>query len=386
MTPLRVLYVNHAGLVSGAEIVLARVTGRLDPARFRRIALCPADGRLAAFWADAMDEVLPLPMTTEPVPPLPRAWEVVRSASAVRRAIREKRIDLVHANSPRACLVAGPAARLAGVPLVWHMHDIPKDRAAGRAAIRAASRLASAIVGVSFATCRALVALGAQERKVRRIHNGMDVGEYVARAAERAAGFPIAEGAPVVAMIGQVTPWKGTDVLVAAIPKVLEAVPEARFVVVGDSPFPVSEKYRADLERRTREAPWAARVTWLRFREDVPAILARADVVVHASVLPDPLPTVVLEAMALGRAVVASRVGGVPEMVDDGVTGTTYPPGDARALAEAIATILGDPGTARRLGDSAALKVREHFPIARQVAEILDLYRLLTPGHPAWNA
>ena len=363
-----------------------RMIERLDPGGFVRVGLCPFDGELHERYRAIMEAVEPLPMRSDSKGLWTKTREYAAAMADVRRAVRRHRIDLIHANSFRSALICGPVGRLAGVPVIWHMHDILKPKRLNRLLVRLCSRMATAIVGPSEATCRGMLALSAQPSRMNKIHNGIALNALAE--GSPGDGNPLAElpdGAPAVVMVGQITEWKGQHVLLEAVGSILESVPEARVFFVGEGLYPWDKVYEAGLKNTAGERGLDAHVTWLGFRKDVPAIMRRADVVVHCSIRPDPLPTVIVEGMALGRVVVASHIGGVPEMVVDGETGHIYPPGDSKALAARVIEVLSDPDRAREMGHKARRRIGESFTIEKNVASILGLYRRVLPDHPVWT-
>jgi glycosyltransferase involved in cell wall biosynthesis len=252
--------------------------------------------------------------------------------------VREQKIDLVHAHLTYSAIWGALLTRKTGVPSVATLHVAPsatkeqESSAVSKAKVEVKDRLmrfalnrwSNAIVTVS-AGLQKVYGAGLDARKVHVVHNGIDVERFRRdRAPARARlerEFAIAPGLPLAVTVSVLRAGKGIEVLLDAAAR----VPDMQFLVIGDGP---------------KRAAWQAldrtgRVRWAGYRTDVNELLAGADVFVHPS-LDDAFPTVLLEAMAAGLPVVASRVGGIPEIVADGVTGRLVPPGDAAALAAAI--------------------------------------------------
>jgi glycosyltransferase involved in cell wall biosynthesis len=181
------------------------------------------------------------------------------------------------------------------------------------------------------------------------------------------------EDAPVAGMVGRLVDWKGPDRFLEAAALVAAEMPRARFMLVGDAIFGEAG-YVDGLKAMAARLGLDERVVFTGFREDALRIMAGLDVLVHASLLPDPLPTVLVEAMALGLPVVAADAGGVREIVVDGVTGMVVRPGDAGAMGQAMLAILSTPGKAEEMGAAGRERARELFDIAarsRQLEEEL---------------
>lgn len=290
----------------------------------------------------------------------------LRDVAAFRRLLallRERRIELIHAHLTYSAIWGAIASRITGIPSIASLHVSPeatrtlKDSALHRVATDLRDRLMRAILNrwarsvivVSGALRDDYVARGLALGKIRVVHNGIAL-ERFRRARDEcreriARELDIPAGAPIIATVAVLRPKKGIEVLLEAA----RDVPGAYFLIAGEGPL------REQWTALAQTLGVADRVRWAGFRTDVDAILAGCDLFVHPS-LDDAFPTVLLEAMAAGLPIVASHVGGIPEIVDDGETGTLVPPGDAKALAHAIRELLADERTLRRM--SAATSTR----------------------------
>ncbi len=170
---------------------------------------------------------------------------------------------------------------------------------------------------------------------------------------------------PLLGVIGRITPGKGIAHLIGALPRITEECPDARLVVVGSG----ENDHLSQLRALAARLNVTSAVVWAGYRDDVPEVLSALDVCVLPS-LEESFPLTLLEAMAAGLPVVASDVGGVPECVVPGETGTLVPPGDSDSLAEAIAGLLKDPELGHRFGHSGRARVKEHFSLEGQTARI----------------
>lgn len=280
---------------------------------------------------------------------LPRLLGVVRS---VGRILRRRRPDVVLSWMSKAHLYAAPAAALLGIPAAWFQHGLPK-------ASDPIDRLVALAPAARVIACSQFVA-GAQQaiwphRPVRVIHPGIDTDGTLPQHGESdrtRAALGIPAGAPVVGIVGRLQRWKGMHVLVEAMPAVLRSHPNAHAVIVGGE-HPLEPGYRAELERRIEDLRLPGRVHLAGYQPDARAWIAGFDVAVHASD-DEPFGIVVLEAMSLGRPLVAGAGGGPSEIVRDGVEGFLVPFGDAEALAGRIVRYLDDPALAQRMGAAAA--------------------------------
>jgi glycosyltransferase involved in cell wall biosynthesis len=269
----------------------------------------------------------------------------------------------------KAHVYAGPAALAAGVPAVWWQHGLPS---------RGIDRLATwipacRILACSNAAARAQQALGARRADLRTIYPPVDF-RLVARAPTQAEartklGLPTA--GLIVGIVARLQRWKGIDVLLDAARLWLREGADVFFVVVGGR-HSLEPDYELEVKRRAHELGVGDRVRFTGHCTNVMDWLAAMDIVVNAS-FGEPFGMTIVEAMALGKAVVATRVGGPLEIVTDGVDGLLVPPGDAAALAAALSR-LADAGLRRRLG-SAARERATVYALPRFVAEVNDALR-----------
>lgn len=295
------------------------------------------------------------------------AW--AGDGATLARLARARDVALVHSNTS-VTLGGAPAARLAGVPHVWHVREIYADFARGFPALRRLLLSAQALPCVSDAV-RAQFA-GAPQAVT--LHDGVTVppapGDRVA--ARAALGLP-AE-AFVVAVLGRIAAWKGQDVLLRA----LAQLPGDAVALVAGAPWPGDEARLAELHDLVTALRLGDRVRFAGLLGDPRPAYSAADVVAVPSTLPDPFPNAALEAAASGCCVVASAHGGVTEMLADRRTGVLVTPGDVDALADALAALHGDPARRAALGAAAAADVAQRFTTARMLGELQALYdRLL---------
>ena len=293
--------------------------------------------------------------------------------------LRRERPHIVHVNSAKAAALGRLAALLVRVPIrIYTVHGwaFLAHRGATSALYRWAERflrpLTTVTVCVAESERRTGLAAGAcEERTTVVIHNGIDSSR--ARAAEAHPG-PLR-----LVTVGRLQAPKDAVTLVRAL--ALVQGPRFDAIVVGDGPD------RPAVEDEVRSRGLEPTVELAGEREDVPEILAGADVFVLSS-LSEGLPLSILEAMAAGLPVVASSVGGIPEVVIDGETGLLVPPGDPQSLAAAIERLLADPALRRRLGEAGRIRVAEHFDLAAVHRAHLDLYRgvLARAGFPLPSA
>ncbi|MEO6527375.1 MAG: glycosyltransferase family 4 protein [Gemmatimonadaceae bacterium] len=367
-TATSVLFVDHTGVMGGAQHSL------LDIAEAHRatgaIALLE-DGPYAIALASRGVRIIRLAggaalrevKKSSRVPAIGALVATCRLAYRLSRTARS--FDLLYANSPKSFLVAALAGAIARKPVIWHLRDILGDghfsRTNVRVMVTAANWGAARVVANSHATGDAFVHAGGRRALVSVVHNGIDPAPYDGlasgtRAAVRAE-LGIAGDVFLVGIFSRLHPWKGQTVLLDAIAR----MPNVHALIVGGALFSGEAPYEAELRSRSELPSYAGRVHMLGARDDVPRLLAACDVVVHASVLAEPFGRVLVEAMLAGRPVVATRAGGVPEVVTDGETGVLVAPGDARALTEALDALRRDPARVAELARRGAAHARLRF-------------------------
>ena len=287
--------------------------------------------------------------------------DTCRQAFAFARWCARQRIQVVHTADLYTNIFALPAAAFARVPVrIGSRRGLNTDRTATQLAMqRAAYKCAHSIVANSRAIAAHLATENVRSGKVVVVPNGIEPGGFVpakARARRRE-----------VLVVANLRPEKGYDVLVDAAQRLLPHYPDAHFRCVGTG----NERER--LQAQASALGVAHAFTWMGARDDVPALLAEADVFVLPS-RTESMPNSVLEAMAAALPVVASAVGGVPEVIDHGRTGLLFPAGDATALAGVLGKVMGDADLGTELGNNARSEVREHYSFDRMVNAIDSLY------------
>lgn len=301
------------------------------------------------------------------------------SARALPRILRAERPRLVHTHSAKAGMLGRWAARRVGVPAVVHtphvfpfqMDCAPWQRALYRMLERRAAQWTGRVICVSRAEAEAARVAGiGPASRLTVVHNGITLPvPRGARAPARAAlGLPA--DARVIGTIGRCVAQKGHADLIEALPALCEAVPKVHCAIVGTGPL------RGALEARARALGVAARCTWLPERDHLAEVRSALDLFVLPSRW-EGLPYALLEAMGSGLPVVATAVGGVPEVVRDGVDGTLVATASPTALAHAITALLRDPARAAAAGQAARERVAADFRREDMLAATRGIYEAL---------
>jgi glycosyltransferase involved in cell wall biosynthesis len=367
--------------VGGTEKQVMNLADRLDRERFDLSFGC------LKLWGDLLEEVerQQLKVTEYPLRSFyrPNALrQMLRFASDLRQA----RMQIVHSYNFYANVFSIPAAKFAGVPcVVASIRDMgaymtPMQQRAQRLMCRYADH-----VVVNAAAIRTwLVDQGYAPEKISVIRNGLDMRKYGPRndGAILRRQFWIPAHVPLVVMLSRLNPQKGVEYFLEAAALVRQRCPKAHFLIVGeafintDGVFRPDETYRKELQDKAVQLGISDHTRFTGMRSDVPEILGAAAV----SVLPsfsEGISNTLLESMAAGAPVVATRVGGTPEIIEDGKHGLLVPPGDAKALADSICIILESPQLAAQLSGEARRRVDAEFSFDNMVRETEDLYMAL---------
>lgn len=346
---MRALFGLGAGERGGAERALLALVRHLPDHGVDPVVAAMAKGPFVDELVESGVEVIHLPE----VPRLRAGWALPAAIWRLADAARSTRADVIVGSGEKMALLAVPAARRAGSRSAAWLHDAPGHTASGRWIQHLLGRVAPdvAIASSRWMSQAFAARLG---RPVECVPYGLELAELtdVPAAPDVCAGW---EGRTVFCFVGRLQHWKGVDVyLRAAADLHRRHGGDVGFLVLGGSLFGREEGYAATLRTLAADLGLGDAVRFLGHRDDAREVMAAADVVVHASRLPEPLGIVVLEAMALAKPVIASRTRGPEELIDDGRTGLLTPPDDPRALARAMDQ-LATAGRAARaeMGEAA---------------------------------
>ena len=358
--PTILLMANFADIIGGGEESLLGLAATLDRRRVRVLASVTADGEVATRL-----RALGVPVNVVRLPRV-RPWTlgpIVLAVMRLRRLLQRERVTLVHAHGSRGALYAGLATLGLGVPLVWHVRVAEPDPRLDRLL----ARLAEAIVVNSSATAARLRRLQGAAAKVTIVPNGVDPARFAPGPADARLGDSLGldPAVPVVGYFGRLERGKGVDVLVDAATRLHAKLPATAFLFVGEGPLGET------LIARAAAAGLPARFAGQ--RDDVAALLRLCAVVVLPS-RQEAFGRILIEAMAAGVPVVASAVGGIPEVCVDGVTGLLVPPEDADALAVAIALTLTDQAATAARVTAATADVHARFALTAHAARVEAVY------------
>lgn len=399
---LRVLFINDTSRNGGPGKTLLDIVKFLDPTRIHRTVLVPRPGIVSerllaagaveelAFEPGLIEHIFGPPTRTVERGDLAAIWplkllralgNVILAGTAVFRLsrwIRRQRFDVIFCNGTMANIAGGILASRTGTPTLWHVLYTAVGGAAGRLHAKlAADANVKTIICVSRPTAKQF----GESAKVRLIHDALDIDEFDAgRAApvlRRELG--LSADAVIFGSHGRILPRKGYIEMIRAARLVLDGLPQSErarchFVVIGDTPQDMKIDHLEECRALVRQLGLEAQMHFIGFRPAVIAYVADFDVAVVPSIYQDPLPLAVLEAMALSKPVVAFDVGGMGEMISDGVTGRLAPgaPADVAAMAAACRDYFGDADLRRRHGAAGRARIEQDFNAVRHARRIQD--------------
>ncbi len=382
---MNVLYVNHTGVVSGGERSLLGLLAALPPEVSPRLA-APRGG------LDEAAERLGVPtiaitgtagsLRLHPLHTPRTLAELSLAAAQVHRTARSHRAQIVHANSIRAGIVLG-LGRLAPAARVVHVRDCLPRGPLSSATMRLIAATATRVIANSNYTAASVSAL-APKARVEVIYNAVELDRWdpqrIDRAAARAALGAAGRSTVLLGVVAQLSPWKGQDTAIEALGLLRRAGIDAHLLLIGSAKFLASatrfdnEAYLARLHELAATAGLVERVSFLGEREDVPELVRALDVLLLPS-WEEPFGRALIEAMALAVPVIATSVGGPPEIIEDGREGFLLAPREPQAWADAIARLAGDRELAARMGAAGRQRVEQRFTAERHAAAVLALYR-----------
>jgi L-malate glycosyltransferase len=310
----------------------------------------------------------------ELIPIAPRTEMDLSAAWKLSRLVKRLAPDIIHAHDPHGVAMAslalslgGAAAAGAQTPVLVASRRVD-FHLKGNSFSRWKYRQVDCFIAASDAIRRMLVADGIPDDRTVTVHEGIDIEHVLAAPAVNVhEAFFLPHGAPVVGNVAALVPHKGQRYLIEAAHQVVQQLPDARFVILGEGDL------RQHLEKLVHEHHLQKHVLLPGFRTDVLGCIKGFDLFAMSSVT-EGLGTSLLDAMACARPIVATTAGGIPEIVEDNVNGLLVPPRDQTALANAIVRALNDAGLRRRMGEAGLARVHARFTVEKMVAETAAVY------------
>jgi glycosyltransferase involved in cell wall biosynthesis len=368
-----ILQISRVDFFGGVERMIVNIIQANGDETFRSIIALPGDGELAAVARSFQIDTATMPIARGRAPKSPMELvgtlsQFLSGRNAIWRFARDRAIGLIHTHHPVTAFQAIKAARRGGIPLLLHVHETLPVPASYALAMKRVLKHVDHFVCVSRKSHELVESYGVPAHKISLVYNGLDDAAFRPHAPAGDINGP----GPHIGIFGVIEPRKGHDVFLQACRRIAINHPTAQFWIFGAVSFSDKEDF-ADRVRALATGPALdGHVHFAGHRSDVPALMCAMDVVVSASIGFESLPTVLLEASAQGRPIVATDVGGVREIVEDGRTGWVVPPGNAGALADAIDSALGAKGA--EMGRAARKSAITRFSLDRFGLEIGKIY------------
>ena len=377
-----VVFLDQSGQLGGAELFLADLAQAC--ALWSRVVLLEA-GPFVDVLRDrgVFVEVVELPADAKQLSKSAGISSMLQVAPHLLAFYREVRrrlegANLIYCNTPKAIVLGGLVAWLNRRNLVVHLHDLLTDEHFSPMNLKLLqffARRAGLVIANSKATAETFIATGGKTSVVEVVYNGFEPSHFArpsnfSQEASRAKlGLPSGR---MFGIFGRLTRWKGQHVAIEA----LRSLPGVHLAVVGEALFTEDDRaYRDELHRVAEDPGLQGRVHFLGFQSDVTPLLQTVDVVAHCSVAAEPFGRVIVEAMMAGTPVVATRGGGVDEIITDGQDGILVPPADPAALALAVGRIMQDSELASNLTSIALDRARERFCMEKTVGRMTQLLK-----------
>lgn len=362
--PRRILYIHGISEIGGSERDLLQLLRLIDRQQWEPYVVCP-EGPLSR-------EVEKLKVSVYPMR-LP-AWRKLIDVFSIPRAVwllfksmRDMKINLVHVNDYWWAPISYIACRMAGLPCIVHIRQEIEPRRVREYWLRRPQKL----VAVSNRIRDVAIESGVDPTRIMVIYSGIDVALTSNPAEDKRVrdDYHLSDRQPVIGTVANLFPRKGHEYLLQALIEVRKKLPDIHCLIIGEG----DNRYRAMLLEMIQTHGLTRVVTLAGFQEDMMAHIAAMDVFVLPSVM-EGFGIVLLEAMAMGRPIVATAVGGIPEVIEDHVTGVLVPPRDPKALAQKILYLLENPQVAEKLGHAGRARVVERFSLQQMISHFHRLY------------
>ena len=371
---MRIVYTVLDGRMSGGQVICGHLMASAISAGHQVCLITPSQGEFTEKLKSRSIEVVQMPME--------RTFFFHR-AVAFAKFLRDWEADLVHCHSAvTGTILARIGAYLAGVPLISHVHienkfsDVRWIKRLQIVLDNVTAIVADQIITISNATKDSLIDQGISSNKITVIHNGISLTEHpydMSEIDQIRNTLGLQKNSHIVGMVARLCPVKGQREFILAARNISDLYPNTEFLVIGED-YEFEGKYRSDLEDLVQRLDLEEVVHFPGFRSDVRRLIHCFEIFVLPSWI-EGLPVTILEAMAASKPVVATSVGGVPELVLDGETGILVPPRDVPGLSQAIESLLEEPDIAHQMGNKGYEHAHQGFSHEKMWTQVQQLYK-----------
>ncbi|MBI4721803.1 MAG: glycosyltransferase family 4 protein [Candidatus Stahlbacteria bacterium] len=362
----RVLFFDHSLEMGGAEHSLLDIISSIQS--FDPLFVTPSHKLLAKFSSLGIRSILfPIPLRV-----LKRKREKLFSFSdiynlpiLVCRFIRLLKIEkpsLVYTNTQKSHLIGVIASRIARIPCIVHFRDILPQNIFIRIWLHILCLFATRIIAISKAVAKELPGTA----KIKVIYNGVKIPQLSTLNSQLST--------PTVGYVGQIARWKGIEYFIDSAILITKEFPDTKFVIIG-GPIFGDENYLKELKQRATNLSLNGRVQFLGEKENIMSYMKELDILVHPPIAPEPFGRVIIEAGAMGKPVVATNIGAIPEIIEDKVSGILVPPKNASSIAAAVKWLITEPHSTIAMGAKAQERVDKYFNLNKMIREIEDVIK-----------
>ena len=359
---MKIVHVETGRNLYGGALQVFYLLRGLQNKNCTNVLVCPESSDISGAASSCVDKVHTIPMSGD----LDFLF-IFR----LLKILRQEKPDIVHLHSRRGADTLGAiAAKLAGIPvLLTRRVDNPESRAV----VAIKYQLYTRIISISEGIRKVLIAEGVAPNKVECIHSAVDTDKYKPAHDRINIGpdFGFNENSKLVAVVAQLIARKGHRYLIDAIPDILSKIPEARYVFFGKGPM------ESELRKRCDKQKVSSKVYFAGFRDNLDQLLPHLDLIVHPADM-EGLGVSLLQAAACGVPIIGTPVGGIPEIVRDGVNGYLVPPGDVEAIASRVIEILSDQSRLSQMGKAGRELVKKEFSISNMVDANFNVYNQMS--------
>lgn len=383
----KILFLNHNAFLGGAEIVFVKLLKYLNRDIIEPIVITAEEGPLVEQLRAHGVKVHIMPIDSGGLAQKRDRYELnliktvrslnicVRYAYKIADFAKSRGIDKIFCNNIRAQIYGTLAGYFSNIPVIWRFHDIlsgddfiyPVRKLMSFLGNR---RIVVKILPVSQAAENSLRKQGIKDWKLQTIYNGIETFHKSICKNKLRSEYHISSSTKLIGMIGRITPLKGQKIVIEAVSKILKDNPHIVLFIIGAAFSEEEKNYEKSLRRLAENLGVRRQIIFTGFKKNIPSLLTELDLIVHASLKPDSFPTVIIEAMAAGRPVIASNCGGVPEMVQHEETGLLFPCGDSDRLASCIRYALSNEEKMCQWGEDARKRAVDKFAIEKYIKDM----------------
>ncbi|MEW6685358.1 MAG: glycosyltransferase family 4 protein [Candidatus Edwardsbacteria bacterium] len=371
----RILCLDHVSKIGGAQKSLLLLLKNINHQKYLPLTLCPGNGPLISELemrgvSCERLEFEKIKRTVNPLSILSGTWKFLATVLKITVLLKEKGIKLVYANSLKTAIIGGIAARLTKRSSIWHVRDFIPSGLFRPLFLFAGYLLMNRIIVNSKAVAGIF---GKKASKVRVVYNAQEFLKIKEDKDEIRRDLGLDSEDLVLGWAGRIHPEKGLEYLIEAMREILDFAPKVKLLILGDASLG-NESYERRLKKLSVHLKVQDRIQFLGFHRDISQIFSTFDIFVLPS-LREPFGLVTLEAMQLGKPVIATNTGGTPEIVVDGETGLLVPPKEAKALAQAIISLLKNREFREKMGRQGKERVQRNFSLEshlRGMEEVFD--------------